>query len=59
MPRIVAAFVRLLLESGTPDQLKKEKVLLAYDGEWGGGFIKTDGWIDALANGLKGVAKNP
>ena len=48
-----------LQQGKTTDQLKKEKVLAAYDAKWGAGFIKTDGWIDALVNGLTGVAKNP
>ena len=55
----VAIVDKGLQQGKTPDQLKKEKVLAAYDAKWGAGFIKTDGWIDALANGLKGVAKNP
>ena len=60
MLKATVAIVDEGLKKGkSPDQLKKEKVLAAYEAKWGGGFIKTDGWIDALANGLKGVAKNP
>lgn len=60
MLKDTAAIVEKGLQQGkTAEQLKKEKVLAAYDAQWGGGFIKADGWIDALANGLKGVAKNP
>jgi glyoxylase-like metal-dependent hydrolase (beta-lactamase superfamily II) len=43
----------------TADQLKKEKVLAAYDAQYGSGFIKTDNWIETIASSLKGVAKNP
>jgi glyoxylase-like metal-dependent hydrolase (beta-lactamase superfamily II) len=43
----------------TKDQLKTEKALAAYDAKWGGGFIKTDNWIETVAASLKGVAKNP
>jgi cyclase len=60
MLKATVAIVDEGLKKGkTTDQLKKEKVLAAYDAQWGAGFIKTDGWIDALANGLTGVAKNP
>ena len=60
MLKETAAIVDKGLQQGkTTDQLKKEKALGAYDAKWGGGFFKTDEWIDALASGLKGVAKNP
>lgn len=60
MLKATVAIVDEGLKKGkSPDQLKKENVLAAYEAKWGGGFIKTDGWIDAVANGLKGVAKNP
>jgi glyoxylase-like metal-dependent hydrolase (beta-lactamase superfamily II) len=60
MLKATVAIVEQGLQQGkTVEQLKKDKVLAAYDTQWGSGFIKTDGWIDALANGITGVAKNP
>lgn len=55
----VAIVDKGLQQGKTALQLKNEKALAAYDAKWGGGFIKTDGWIDAVVNGLNGVAKNP
>jgi glyoxylase-like metal-dependent hydrolase (beta-lactamase superfamily II) len=48
-----------LQQGKTAEQLKKDKVLAAYDAKWGAGFIKTDNWIDTIANSLKGLGKNP
>jgi len=48
-----------LAQGRTADQLKSGKVLAAYDTKWGGGFIKTDTWIETIVSSLKGVAKNP
>ena len=42
---IVAAAVK---QGKTAEQMKQEKVLAAYDEQWGKGFIKTNDWIDAL-----------
>jgi len=41
------------------EQLRKEKALAAFDGKWGGGFMKTDDFIAQLYNSLKGIPKNP
>jgi cyclase len=60
MLKETTAIVEKGLQAGkTADQLKKEKALGAYEAKWGGGFIKTDGWIDAVASSLKGVSRNP
>ena len=48
-----------LQQGKTAEQLKKDKVLAAYDAKWGAGFIKTDNWIDTIAHSLKGLGKNP
>lgn len=37
----------------TLDQLKKVKVTSQYDGRWGGGFMKPEGYVEQLHNGLK------
>ena len=53
------AIVEKGLQQGkTAEQLKKDKVLAAYDAKWGAGFVKTDNWIDTIVNSLKGLDKN-
>lgn len=47
-----------LKQAKSADQLKQEKVLAAYDAKWGGGFVKTDNWIDTIVNSAKGLNKN-
>lgn len=47
-----------LRQGKSGDQLKKEKVLQAYDAKWGGGFVKTDNWIDTIVNSVQGLNKN-
>jgi glyoxylase-like metal-dependent hydrolase (beta-lactamase superfamily II) len=47
-----------LAQGKTAEQIKKEKMLAAYDEKWGKGFVKTDNWIDTIANSLKGLSKN-
>lgn len=41
------------------EQLRKEKVLAAFDARWGGGFLKSDDFIAQVYNSLKGIPKNP
>jgi len=50
---------RGLQQGKTADQLKKDKVLAAYDAKWGGGFVKTDNWIETIVASAKGATKNP
>jgi len=46
--------VSAALKSGkNVDEIKKDKVLAAFD-QFGKGFIKADGWIDALSADLQG-----
>jgi glyoxylase-like metal-dependent hydrolase (beta-lactamase superfamily II) len=60
MLRETSAIVEKGIQQGKSlEQLKKEKVLAAWDATWGSGFIKTDGFIAELYNSLKGIAKNP
>jgi cyclase len=48
-----SAAVQVALEAGkTVDQMKKEKILAAWDKKYSGDFIKSDGFIDTLYNSL-------
>jgi glyoxylase-like metal-dependent hydrolase (beta-lactamase superfamily II) len=50
---------KALAQGKTAEELKTAKVLGAFDAKWGGGFIKTDAWIDTIAKSLQGAAKKP
>jgi glyoxylase-like metal-dependent hydrolase (beta-lactamase superfamily II) len=52
MLKETTAIVEKGLQQGqTAEQLKAAKVLAAFDAKWGGGFIKTNDWIDTIAKG--------
>jgi glyoxylase-like metal-dependent hydrolase (beta-lactamase superfamily II) len=60
MMRETTAIVEKGIQGGeTLEQMQKAHVLAAYDAKWGGGFMKSDGFIAEIYNSLKGVAKNP
>jgi len=60
MMRETTAIVEKGIQAGeTLEQMQRAKVLAAYDAKWGGGFMKSEGFIAEIYNSLKGVAKNP
>lgn len=54
----IAAVEKGVQQGKTLEQLQGEKILAQYDAEWGGGFMKTDAFVNELYNGLKGIQKN-
>ncbi len=54
LQEVTAIVERGLREGKTLEQLKQTNVLGAYSAKWGGGFIKTDAFLETLYNDLSG-----
>ena len=52
LEEMVNAVKKGLAAGKSADQLKKDKVLAAWEPAWGGGFIKADMFIDTIARDL-------
>ncbi len=48
-----AAVAKALAAGKTLDQMRSEKILAAWEDQWGKGFFKTDAWIEVLVNEAK------